>query len=758
MVDYKELSERLRPYWLTILNVNTPGGRLKGNEYTAGKINGGEGSSFKFNIQTGKWAEFNGMGEKGNDIISYYGRVKGVTNSEAKKELYENYLQGKPIKHTYPVKVETQAKIIKPPLNSGDPGEVPKSGVLPSNKWVYKDADGGPLFYVYRYDMPDGKKEFKPMSFTDEGKWIPKLASGLRPLYNLDKLVSNPEKPVLVVEGEKTADAAQVIAGHVYNITTWPAGASSLNKADISPLKGKKLLLWPDADPPGIKAMDTLAANLLKDAQEVKVIRPDVNSGWDAADALQDGWDWQKFYSWAKKPGIVETLAKPVQAELLTIDNNYQQHDSTEISEVPAIMAQQLGLSYREIRKEIVIIPNASNVKIVLTNHPHFKGKFWFDDFYKRGVTNYYGKQEFIDDDHVKKLSVLFQQKYGFETMAKTNFFDGMDVACLENVKNEPLDWLESLKWDGTNRVEEFFIRAYGAEDNEYVRKVSQNFFVAQAARISQPGCKFDNMVILEGIQGTGKSSSLRALVGDKWFAEPQAALDNKDFEGSLLGKLLIEFAELDHFRKAENTLIKKKLSCSIDNFRLPWDRRVKDVPRTCIFVGTTNKDDYLQDETGGRRFWPIKTGVIDMQYIYDNREQLYAEALVLYRNGFEYYTVPEQAKEEQEARRYVHPWEDIVKSYFSTAPGLTTYHMATHEIWTTVIGGDVSRLDHKTSVSIGKIMKAIGWIYKNIKINGSGQKEWVRPGYTWLDDHAKQIELSKIPIPNYAPNKRSEL
>lgn len=758
MFDYKELAERLRPYWESILNANSPGGKVVGKEYVSSAINGGNGDSFKFNLTTGKWAEFNG-GDRGNDIISYYGRVKGITNSEAKTELMEKYLSGKPVKHSYPVKIETHARIIKPPPNADDPGEVPKAGIKPTNKWVYKDADGAPLFYIYRYDMPDGKKEFRPMSYTDEGKWIPKLASGLRPLYNLDKIVANPKKPVMVVEGEKTADAAQMLCGNAYTVTTWPSGASAINKADTSPLKGRKLLLWPDADEPGIKAMNTLAAHLLEDAEEIKVIRPDVNSGWDAADALAEGWNWQKFYSWAKRPGILEPLAKPVRkvhAELMDSDDNdnhSQKQVVGEISEVPSIMAQQLGLTTKEIAKEIYIIPNASNVKIILSEHPHFKGKFWFDDFYKRGVTNYFGKDEYVTDDMIKQLTILFQKKYGLETLAKSNMDDAIVVACLDNIKNEPLDWLNSLKWDGQPRVEQFMVRALGADDNEYTRKVSQNFFVAQVARIMQPGCKFDNMIILEGNQGTFKSSMLKALIGEKWFTEPQAGLDNKDFEGSLLGKIIVEFGELDQFRKAENTLIKKKLSCSVDSFRLPYGKRVEDVPRTCIFVGTTNKDDYLHDETGGRRFWPIKTSTIDLEYVKENRNQLYAEAVEMYKEGFEYFSVPDRAKEEQEARRSVHPWEDIIGEYLKDKMH-STAHLTTAEIWELALGGDNSRLDQRSSNQIAKAMKSFGWVSKIVRSENQVRRFWVSHKFTGVDIQLK-LDRDRPPVPNYAPTKR---
>lgn len=758
MTDFKSLNSRLQPYWESILITNAPGGKVVGNEYKASGINGGSGRSFSFNLVSGKWADF-ATGDKGNDVIAYYALVKSVSQGEAAKELTSVYVDSKPM-HAYPVvAAKSKPKAIKPPPNAQEPGDVLNSDLLkPSYKWVYRDHDSRPLFYIYRYDTSDGGKDFRPYCYTDSGKWSAQAWPSPRPLYNLDKIIANRDKPILIVEGEKTADAITSMT-KAYIATTWPGGAESVKQFDTEPLKGRKLLLWPDADTPGLKAMDFLASKLLKDAEEIKIIRPDRNSGWDAADAVADGWTYQDFKAWASKDGICEKLSKPLEAKKVEAELV----DDEKVSDSPEIMAEQLGLSVKLIGGKSYIIPNASNAKIVLSEHKNFKGKFWFDEFYKKGFTTYFGKKEPLEDDSIKKLWILFQHKYGFETMAKPNFFDAMDVACLEDIRNEPREWLESLKWDGEKRVEEFFIRAYGTEDNEYTRKVSQNFFVAQVARINKPGCKFDNMVILEGVQGTGKSSSLKALVGDKWFAEPQAGLDNKDFEGSLLGKLIIEFAELNHFKKAENTLIKKKLSCSVDNFRLPWDRRVKDVPRTCIFVGTTNDERYLQDETGGRRFWPVKTTTIDMKYIQDNREQLYAEALILYREGFEYYSVPEMAKDEQAARLSVHPWEDIIRAWLDTQPSVQQHR--TDEIWKFALEGNFDRLTDSISKQIAKAMKAIGWENKQIRLSGKqNARYWVKPGYTGVElspEIQSKIDRQMPPrvIPNYAPKpQRSEL
>lgn len=763
MTDFKSLNSRLQPYWESILITNAPGGKVVGNEYKASGINGGSGRSFSFNLVSGKWADF-ATGDKGNDVISYYALVKSVSQGEAAKELTTVYVDSKPM-HAYPVKLESpQPKIIKPPDNAGKPNHPSFKDLEPTNIWTYKDVDSKPLFYIYRQDPPNDKKQIRPLCYSDNAKWVQKHWPVPRPLYNLDKIYADKTKPILVVEGEKSAEAAQILCKK-YTVTTWPAGSNNVSQVDLTPLEGRKVLLWPDADKPGLEAMDFIIGKISQSAEEVKIIYPDRNSGWDAADAVAEGWDYERFSTWAKplvkkiEPYKQVFASEILDAEIKPIKESKPDGDlEANIDSKMRSMYVELGLDMDQNKTKL--LQTSINVERVLLRHPYFKGNVWYDEFYDRSFIKLNGTVKAVEDSTYLELFSLFQDKFKFLKLSKTTCDLGLDQAALKDKRNEPQTWLNSLVWDGVSRIEEFFIRAYGTEDNEYTRKVSQNFFVAQAARVLTPGCKFDNMVILEGLQGTGKSNSLKALIGDKWFVEAQSTMDSKDFEIGLLGKIIVEFGELDQFRKAETTLIKKKLSCSIDSFRPVHGKKNKDYPRTCIFVGTTNKDDYLQDETGARRFWPISTGKIDIDYITANKDQLYAEAVVKFKDGFEYYSVPETAKDEQELRRYVHPWEDIIKNYFNSGIGLTTYHITVADIWHTILGGEVIRLEHKNSIAIGKIMKAIGWTYKPLKTNGSVKKEWVRPGYNWQEEHLKKSNTiqQNLAVPNYALiNRRSE-
>ena len=174
-------------------------------------------------------------------------------------------------------------------------------------------------------------------------------------------------------------------------------------------------------------------------------------------------------------------------------------------------------------------------------------------------------------------------------------------TVAFRNRRNCVRDWLESLKWDQVPRIEHFFENHFGADP----RAASANFWISLVARVCRPGCQVDNMVVLEGPQGIRKSSALR-VIGGEWFTEQHESATGKGFFEVLQGKLLVEVSEMDSFSRAEVTKVKQIITCTNDRFRESYGRHAKDHPRQCIFVGTTNRDDWNTDVTGARRFWPI--------------------------------------------------------------------------------------------------------------------------------------------------------
>ncbi|HKD07761.1 MAG TPA: VapE domain-containing protein [Bryobacteraceae bacterium] len=228
-------------------------------------------------------------------------------------------------------------------------------------------------------------------------------------------------------------------------------------------------------------------------------------------------------------------------------------------------------------------------------------------------------------------------------------------------------EYLESLKWDDVPRIDDWLTLYCHAESSPFTRAVGARWLTSAVARVCEPGCKADCCLILEGPQGIGKSTTLRILGGD-WYTDDVAELTSKDAAIGTRSKWIIEFAELDAISRAEASKIKAFVSRATDHFRLPYDKRAGDFPRECIFAGTVNHSAYLKDETGGRRFWPVVCGRINLEALTRDRDQLWAEAVVRYRGGARWWLdTPELVKDaqaEQDERYDDDPWEQKVADY----------------------------------------------------------------------------------------------
>ncbi|MNW46301.1 Virulence-associated protein E [compost metagenome] len=292
-------------------------------------------------------------------------------------------------------------------------------------------------------------------------------------------------------------------------------------------------------------------------------------------------------------------------------------------------------------------------------------------------------------------------------------------------------EFLESATWDGVPRVETIFIDYQGAEDTHYTRQVTRKILIAAVARIYDPGCKFDEMLVLVGKQGTGKSSLL-AKLGGRWFSDSLKSFENKEAGEHLQNGWLFEIGEMHAMKKAEVESVKAFLSKTEDRYRVAYDRQVSEFPRKCVFFGTTNNTDFLTDDTGNRRFWPVdihKARAKHDQWTHltdDVVRQIWAEALTYYRAG-ETLTLDSQAQEEAEAQQQAHyesdPREGTIREWLESEmedemgrpTGQKRQRVCAAQVWVECLNkriGDLTKWESR--VICGVLRNAPGWTEKS--------------------------------------------
>ena len=280
-----------------------------------------------------------------------------------------------------------------------------------------------------------------------------------------------------------------------------------------------------------------------------------------------------------------------------------------------------------------------------------------------------------MSDDDFVDLRLEIQEKLPL-LPSKDYFIDVVKNIARSNKFHPVRERFDALKWDGEERIDEFFITYAGAEDTELNRAISRKFFMAGIKRIYQPGCKFDTMLVIEGEQGTGKSTLFKLLAMEEEFFSDDFPLggDAKQTIEQTRGKFLIECAELKGMRASDVTKVKSQLSRTHDYARLCYDRVATEVPRQFLLAGTTNNKKYLKDETGDRRFWPMETGEICLDEITPELvEQLWAEAK-FYVEADEALVIDQSlwkvAAEEQSKRRFENKYVGELEAIFGSRNG----------------------------------------------------------------------------------------
>lgn len=732
-IDFEKLASLLMrdigallPQWL-------PGGKPQGREYTCGNLRGESGQSLRVNLDTGKWADF-AANVKGGDLISLYAAINGIKNGAAARQLAEKYIHDlKP--------VAKSTTTIKPPPDHGRDDlmpppkgtRVPAFPILglgsPVSRWAYRTSEGAILFFVCRYDLSDGKKQFRPWSFSKSQGWVAKYPRDPRPLYNLHLLAEHPTKPVLIVEGEKSADAAEKLLGTRYAVTTWPAGGNSWSKADWSPIYGRTVLIWPDSDEPGIKCANALAAHLHSNGCEVKLLTVQANGGWDAADALYEGYDFTRTVEWAKPlarvyeppvndppppepaPMVPEVMPpEPPLPPPPEYSIRISMDDSTDICYSKHELWQRADLHTSNEGKTAVV--NMSNVLKLIDFVPQLRGLCWYDEFYRTIMTEYRTDQvhQWSEADTLHLLSFL-QNHCGIHRMTETCTQQAVIQYAHHNPKDVAIEWAESLEWDGVHRIDDFAVNYLGCDQSDYTLAVSRNLFLSAAARILKPGCKVDSMVILEGPQGSRKSTLLETL-GGEFYGDCSSGFGTKDFYQQISDKLIVEVSELDMFRKSDVNTIKRVITTPTDLYRPPYGRVVEKFPRRCIFIGTTNQSDYLMDETGNRRFFPLVVKKINLDAVKQDRTQFFAEAVARVKAGEIWYEMPMELAEQEQSIRMMEAdvWDDIIEDFLNSTLLKAQHGVTIRDVMIDALQFEPSRVTRPDSIRVGKCLRRLGW------------------------------------------------
>ncbi len=237
-------------------------------------------------------------------------------------------------------------------------------------------------------------------------------------------------------------------------------------------------------------------------------------------------------------------------------------------------------------------------------------------------------------NDNDITAAVRWFNRNGFPDATSNGTADALFLVAGQSIISPVRHFLEGLSWDGVSRVSDWLTCYCGAEPSDLTAKVGKAWLVSAVARALKPGCKADCALVLEGRQGAGKSSILRALAGDDWFFDGLRDMHGKDASANLRGKWIIELPELSAMRRSDTEGVKAFLSRTEERYRPAYGRTEVVEPRRCVFAGTTNRSDYLTDDTGGRRFWPVVVGGVDLDALTRDRAQLWAEAVVLFNAG----------------------------------------------------------------------------------------------------------------------------
>jgi predicted P-loop ATPase len=358
------------------------------------------------------------------------------------------------------------------------------------------------------------------------------------------------------------------------------------------------------------------------------------------------------------------------------------------------------------------ILPVLANAIAAFRHAPEWSGVLAFNEFgfgtvvLKPAPWGVVPKGEWTD--HEDRLAAEWLQRQGILVSVEVAG-QAVQTAARDHPFHAVRAYLQKLRWDGVERLDRWLSTYLGAEDTQYSRAVGSRWLISAVARIFHPGAKADCCLILEGPQGICKSTALRTIAGE-YFTDELADLGSKDAAMQTRGVWIIELSELDNLGHAEVARIKAFMSRTTDRFRPPYGMRLVESPRQCVFAGTVNHCTYLRDETGGRRFWPVVCGRIDVDALARDRDQLWAEAKVRFDSGSVWWLdtpdLVQLASDQQEARYEGDPWEEVIGPWLESREST-----AISEILEKCISKPQALWTQTDKIRAARCLRAQGWV-----------------------------------------------
>lgn len=392
-------------------------------------------------------------------------------------------------------------------------------------------------------------------------------------------------------------------------------------------------------------------------------------------------------------------------------------------------------------------VANLANAITALKYAPEWKDVLWRDDFAETTVARKKMPVRAPEGRWANLHDILTADWLQHQSINVSEKIAGLaaEAVAYDHRFHPPRDYLNSLEWDGTQRLHRWLedylgVRADTNKAATYFESVGAKWLISAVARVFNPGCKADCALVLEGIQGTKKSSALRVM-GGEWFTDQLEQMGSKDSSMQTHGIWIIEIGELGSMNKAEVEIIKAFMSRQTERYRPPYSGRLVELPRQCVFAGTVNGQSYLRDETGGRRFWPVECSRIDLKALERDRDQIWAESTSRYLGGASWWLdtpeVTQLALAEQADRYREDPWASKVAQYIADFE-----EVSIDAILQGPLEMPIGRWGQVESNRVAAILTFFGW--KKHRPRDNGQRKYVYRPHT---EAAKLASARQLPI-----------